>query len=411
MNKTQLINLLIRQRKGRSYLEIGFKERGLHFDKVSCEYKVSVGPRADATFNGDADAFFNSNWEQFDLIFIDGFHTEEQALRDVRNALSYLTPGGLIVLHDCMPPSAWHQRDPGAYKEGEEWNGTVWKAALRLFNELPYKCFLIDMDWGCGVIDTSQYHEPVMQPLPYKLTYEQHYTLLLDYKIQVSHYLRRLVEVFFHVACMHNWKLVFEEEMQHLHRNGFDRVNLTILGSENDRFWIERTARELRMDVEIIFQAHDLMNFETPAMLAIEDFARKHEGFVLYLHSKGVSNPGDITKTKWRRLMLRELIDKWESCILQLPNYDIIGVNWREMPPVSHFCGNFWYASTQYLRTLADFRQYYENPRYQIGDQISMKRLGCEFWIGSFRQSRPKVLSLVCSNVDFCQAEFWRNKN
>jgi len=411
MTRTQLINLLLRQRKGRRYLEIGFKDKEAHFNHVSCEYKVSVGLKPGATFVGEPDDFFARSQEQFDLIFVDGHHTEEQALKDIRNALRYLNPGGIVVIHDCMPPDAWHQREPEAYVEGEAWNGTVWKAVLRVFNDVRYKCSLLETDWGCGVIDTSQIQDPLSRKLPEKLDYEQHYSLLMTYKLQVAQYLQSLVQVFFHVACMHNWKSVFEEEMQHLHRNGFDRVNLTLLGSDEDRNWVDSVSRELNMDVKVIFQEQELTNFERPAMLAIEDFARRYEGFVLYLHSKGVSNPNDLIKVKWRRLMLRELIDNWESCMLQLPNYDVIGVNWREMPPVSHFCGNFWYASTQYLRTLADFRQYYENPRYQIWDNISSKRLGCEFWISSGRQVRPKVLSLVCTNVDFGAAEYWRNKN
>jgi hypothetical protein len=144
-------------------------------------------------------------------------------------------------------------------------------------------------------------------------------------------------------------------------------------------------------------------------MLAIQDHAQIHSGFVLYLHSKGVSNPADETKGKWRRLMMRELVEKWEDCAIQLPYYDIIGVNWREMPPISHFCGNFWYASTKYVRTLADFEYYYDHPHYQIWDAVHNKRLGCEFWISS-SPNEPRMLSLAYSNVDFCNPEFWRNK-
>jgi hypothetical protein len=129
----------------------------------------------------------------------------------------------------------------------------------------------------------------------------------------------------------------------------------------------------------------------------------------LYLHSKGVSNPVDVNKTKWRRLMMRELVVNSESCLKQLPYYDIIGVNWREMPATSHFCGNFWYASTNYLRNLADFTQYYDNPRYKIWDAVESKRLGCEFWISSGSQA-PRIQSLVCRNVDFCNPLYWRGR-
>jgi hypothetical protein len=62
-------------------------------------------------------------------------------------------------------------------------------------------------------------------------------------------------------------------------------------------------------------------------MLAIEEHARKIEGYVLYLHSKGVSNPFDENRMKWRRLMMHELIKNWVYCISRLKYYDVIGVN------------------------------------------------------------------------------------
>ena len=105
--------------------------------------------------------------------------------------------------------------------------------------------------------------------------------------------------------------------------------------------------------------------------------------------------------------MMSELVVNWQQCMLLLPEHDLVGVNWRHMPPTSHFCGNFWYASAAYLRKLEDFRQYYDNPRYKIGDHIDNRRLGCEFWISSGRET-PRLVSLNCRNVDFCNQEYWR---
>jgi hypothetical protein len=156
----------------------------------------------------------------------------------------------------------------------------------------------------------------------------------------------------------------------------------------------------------VIFESPDLTWFERPAMSAIEAYAREAEGYVLYLHSKGVSAPQNPTKTAWRRLMMRELVVKWEERMSELPHYDAVGVNWRDMGPTSHFCGNFWYAAASYLRTLADFQPYYENPRYRVWDAINDRRLGCEFWIGS-ADAAPRLLSLICRNVDFCSPGFW----
>lgn len=106
--------------------------------------------------------------------------------------------------------------------------------------------------------------------------------------------------------------------------------------------------------------------------------------------------------------MMRELVEKWQTCMLALPHYDVVGVNWREMYNISHFSGNFWYAAVKHIRKLANFNCYYDNPRFIIYDQIDNKRLGCEFWISSSSE-RPKVLSLFCNNVDFGNGVFLRN--
>jgi SAM-dependent methyltransferase len=406
MYRTELINYLARLRNAKRYLEIGVGGEEQNFAQVGCERKVGVDPRPVTTFQGTSDDFFAQNEDEFDIIFIDGLHTEEQVSRDIANAYRCLATGGIILLHDCMPPDAWHQREPEAFQEGESWNGTVWKAVLREFNRAIYKCTLLDMDWGCGLIDTAKRQVPVCRALPDELDYEQHYAWLLEYRTSVADYIREQVKVFYHLACMGNWQQVFVEQLQQLQQSGFYRIDLTVLGSDEDLRWAHSTCSEWNIWPNLVFHAPELTYFERPALLAVQEYARQAEGYVLYLHSKGVSSPNDETKAKWRRLMMRELVENWDSCVMQLPYYDVIGVNWREMGPISHFCGNFWYASTRYLRTLADFQSYYDNPRYPIWDAVKDKRSGCEFWIGSGKET-PALLSLVCSNVDFCKPDYW----
>lgn len=402
MNRIALINYLVDERSAIRYLEISAHNKQNTFDYIHCSYKIS-------SFPNSSDDLFKQNQDKFDIIFIDGIHTAEQTLRDIENACQCLSKNGVIIIHDCMPPDAWHQREPGEFNEGENWNGTVWKAVLSVFNNTTYKCTLLDSDWGCGIIDTAHTQIPVSRQFPEKMDYEIHYPWLLDYKKSVSGYFRDQVKVFYHLACMGNWEEVFEEQLIQLASSGFKEINLSILGTEENLHKANLIYEKLNIKTFIIFHSPDLRYFEAPALLGIEEYARRVNGYVLYLHSKGVSNPEDKTKTKWRRLMMRELLENWESCVLKLPHYDAIGVNWRDMRPTSHFCGNFWYASTRYLRKLADFNIYYDNPLYKMWDRINDKRLGCEFWIGSGREE-PRVLSLVCRNVDFCNHNFWKDK-
>ena len=406
MTRDELINHLLLSRRGSRYLEIGVRSEDDNFARIRCAYKVGVDVEPVSSFHGTSDEFFAQNRDWFDVVLIDGLHTEAQVTRDIDNAHRCLARGGAIVVHDCLPPDAWHQREPEAFSPGENWNGTVWKAVLREFNRTTHRCAIVDTDWGCGVIDAAREQVPRARALPAQLDYDRHFAWLREYVVAVEPFLRESLRVFYHLACIGNWRDVFADQMAMLSRNGFHSIELSVLGTAADMRTVNATCARNEIDARIVLRCADVKLFETPTLRAIERYARDHEGYVLYLHSKGVSSPGDANKARWRELMMRELVENWEPCMRRLAHYDAIGVNWRDMPPLSHFCGNFWYASTAYLRTLADLQSYYDQPRYQIWDAINDKRLGCEFWIGSAAEP-PRVLSLVCRNEDFCDPAYW----
>src|SRR4030095_244805 len=116
MIRTELINHLVRLRNFRSYLEVSVHDEENNFAHIECSHKVT-------TLGSSSDYFFEHNCEKFDLIFIDGFHTEEQVLKDLKNSFRCLAENGITVIHDCMPPDEWHQREPEHFREGENWNG------------------------------------------------------------------------------------------------------------------------------------------------------------------------------------------------------------------------------------------------------------------------------------------------
>jgi hypothetical protein len=156
--RTDLLNYLIIQRGYKSYLEIGIAD-GANFQAIKAEKKIGVdpSPASLATYRLTSDDFFSQNQETFDIIFIDGLHWCEQVLRDVENSLSCLNPGGVIVMHDCMPNTYEQQGRtpvPGA------WNGDVWKAAAYIRMNLQNVHFcVLDMDWGCGILTPNSKQE------------------------------------------------------------------------------------------------------------------------------------------------------------------------------------------------------------------------------------------------------------
>jgi hypothetical protein len=88
--------------------------------------------------------------EKFDLIFIDPFHTYEASLRDIVYSLQLIKPGGVILIHDCLPPNA-EIATPHYIPGG--WCGVTYAAYLDVVlftKDISY--FTINSDYGCGVI-------------------------------------------------------------------------------------------------------------------------------------------------------------------------------------------------------------------------------------------------------------------
>ena len=100
-NRVDFLQAVVAAADSRSYLEIGCHADRC-FSRIHTPRKVGFDPLAGGTVRGTSDAFFLSNTETFDLVFIDGLHVYEQVLRDIRNALRLLTPRGIIVVHDCL---------------------------------------------------------------------------------------------------------------------------------------------------------------------------------------------------------------------------------------------------------------------------------------------------------------------
>lgn len=158
-----IINYLIEQNDYKSYLEIGV-EGGDNVKRIKCSDITGVDPYSpNATHKIPSDDFFANNDKlenpkKWDIIFIDGDHREEQTTRDVLNSLKFLNKRGTIVMHDCNPPTIWHQRPyEEALKNGVRlWNGQVWKSYVKLRNNrADLKMYVVNTDWGCGIIQNG----------------------------------------------------------------------------------------------------------------------------------------------------------------------------------------------------------------------------------------------------------------
>jgi hypothetical protein len=179
LSRMQLIQYAIGQLSAHTYLEIGVDE-GQAFCTVQAPVKIGVDPvtprppvaiemrKAGVSyFQQPSDAFFAEQAARVlapgvDVAFIDGLHTYGQTFRDIQNTLRYLNPGGIILVHDCLPESAAEARVAPTYEEawrlnGPGWNGLWtgdgWKSivAVRAGHAAGDACVL-HCDHGVGLV-------------------------------------------------------------------------------------------------------------------------------------------------------------------------------------------------------------------------------------------------------------------
>ena len=94
------------------FLELG-TSTGVAFNSLTFDNKYTVDLNRPDLIQGHPNSFEQSTDEffatteltGFDLIFIDANHDSEQVLRDYNSSVSRLAPGGVIILHDCYPPT------------------------------------------------------------------------------------------------------------------------------------------------------------------------------------------------------------------------------------------------------------------------------------------------------------------
>lgn len=129
----------------RAYLEIGVAE-GDTLALSEAPVSVGVDPgfsiRKELTgttyaiHRETSDAFFArpDDGRRYDLIFVDGLHHFDQALRDILNAEARATPGAVIAVHDVLPVAAVMQT---RRRLTRVWSGDVWKVVPALRRLAP----------------------------------------------------------------------------------------------------------------------------------------------------------------------------------------------------------------------------------------------------------------------------------
>ena len=146
-SRLKIVSETIQRKKFKSYLEIGCFDNQL-FNHININ-KTGVDPYKGGNIRLKSDDFFKINKKKYNCIFIDGLHTYEQVIKDIKNSLNCLNQNGIIFVHDCLPNNVYEQNIP---RSTYLWNGDVWKAIVDMRTKMYVQTYTINADFGIGVI-------------------------------------------------------------------------------------------------------------------------------------------------------------------------------------------------------------------------------------------------------------------
>jgi hypothetical protein len=152
--------------------------------------------------------------------------------------------------------------------------------------------------------------------------------------------------------------------------------------------------------------------FEGQTLKELQTYSKTNDGYVLYIHSKGmlhaVNSYQTIPTRDWRQYMNYWCIERWKDCIQKLEDdqVDAVSTNWTR-DPYPHFAGNFWWATTDYIKTLPNVldRSLYYDEKFT--EKFEGHRFCYEVWMAT---NNPKVRSIHYSAIDHYYAPYPRER-
>jgi len=220
---------------------------------------------------------------------------------------------------------------------------------------------------------------------------------------------------FYFIALLNDWKSILDSQIKSLLESElFKNTNKLFVRifyeKKEDLNYILNILSKLKKIVITITEKNE---FEFGTLEKIKEMSKYETFYCYYLHSKGVSineknktfykNSTDLIHLlkcveSWRKYMEYFIIDEFETCIKTLDDgYDACGVNLTESPS-KHFSGNFWWAKSEFIKTLPEIKSLNITNRWMA-----------ERWIGL---SNAKLKSLFqCSQSGYRQIITTNYKN
>lgn len=215
------------------------------------------------------------------------------------------------------------------------------------------------------------------------------------------------MRVFFHIAAMNSgWYNIYREIYDGILSSGLleavDKLVVGFLGSPQD---FNKLSTELIGEkYELNYFGSNFEQYEFPTLNLLQQYCQTSDQPVLYVHTKGSSNPAHTGKRYWRKAIIKSIVLDWRRCIELLDNSDLVGYNLhrprRKGQAPIHFSGNCWWAKSSYIRTCVPILELKARPRYINNWMVGQPRFQCEFWLRTGNWLKAVWKSTGVENAD-----------
>jgi hypothetical protein len=181
---------------------------------------------------------------------------------------------------------------------------------------------------------------------------------------------------FYHLWLGGSWLEIFHSHLTALINHGLmaklDIMHIGLVGDLNEREIAKRFLDAMNVKYKIVAETD--IGYEQITQTALLEFSKHNEGYVLYAHNKGASDPSDIN-VSWRKSMTYHNIVQWRTAISHLTDKDAVGCHWLThdcYPIIStpYFAGTFWWTHLSIIR--------------ELGYPNNNSRYDAEIWLGQY---------------------------
>lgn len=163
------------------------------------------------------------------------------------------------------------------------------------------------------------------------------------------------IYIYIHICCVNNWGDILGELLYKIRDSGLylhvEKIRTCILGDPTSHLHLLKNDPK----IDIIDTNPNIDLYEPFTLNHLHQDAKNSSDsfYALYLHTKGVRHAGTNPNViDWVNYLCHFNIYHYKLCIDVLnAHFSTVGVNLNTSPCL-HYSGNFWWANSDYLKTL-----------------------------------------------------------